>query len=357
MNIKQFTSQVKPIAIETIEVNPGNPRGEFDTAKDPSFERLASSIKQMGVLVPIVVRSLGSTSGRIKYQLVDGERRYWAAKSVGRTHVPAHVLSTNVSPITIRKVMFHLHMTREQWGAWAQCMALAEIYPELEHGLKVSKKDEWVKKIHSETSMNPSTARDRIRVLSWPKQLKNKIAEFMEQHPSYDIYSYILAIEASIIEPSLEAFPEFYSTPRTAKVNQVRSNLLDKTLEGIETGTVSRREEIRSVDALFTPQLDKRARRIARRIFESLVYQAGYLFEDARSEIAVRLPEVFADKPPKVGRLITQIESLTQSLVKYEPAYLEHSAKRSAKRKELKDKLTKSLAGLIKAAQQLLDKL
>jgi ParB-like nuclease domain len=357
MNINQFTSQVKTIPIEEISVNPDNPRGEFNTTKDPSFERLASSVKQMGVLVPIVVRSLGRTDGQTKYQLVDGERRYWAARSVGRTSVPAHVLSTDVSPVAIRKVMFHLHMTREQWGPWAQCMALSEIYPELDRGIRVSKKDEWVRKIHLETSTNLSTARDRIRVLSWPKHLKNRIAEFIEQHPNHDVYSYVLAIEASVIEPSLEAFPEFYSRPRTAKVNEVRSKLLNKTLEGIETGTISRREEIRSVDALFTPRLDKKNHRVARTIFETLVDQTGYLFEDARSEIAVKLPEIFAERPPKVGRLITQIESLSQALDKYDPVYLEHSAKRSAKRKELKDTLAKSLSTLIKTAQALLGKL
>ena len=91
MNIGQFTGRVRKILVSAIKVNPGNPRGKFDTAKDPSFERLASSVEKMGVLVPIVVRTLPVTDGGTEYQLVDGERRYWAAKSVGRTHVPAHI--------------------------------------------------------------------------------------------------------------------------------------------------------------------------------------------------------------------------------------------------------------------------
>jgi hypothetical protein len=87
------------------------------------------------------------------------------------------------------------------------------------------------------------------------------------------------------------------------------------------------------------------------------VYQPGYLFEDARSEIAVKLPDVFAEKPPKVGRLITQIESLSQSLYKYEPSFLEHSAKRSAKRKEFRSRLISALTKLQRAAEQLVSKL
>jgi hypothetical protein len=49
MDTSQFAGQVKTIPIDSIEVNPQNPRGPFDTAKDPSFERLVSSVKQIGV--------------------------------------------------------------------------------------------------------------------------------------------------------------------------------------------------------------------------------------------------------------------------------------------------------------------
>ncbi len=356
MDTSQFAGQVRPILVDSIEVNPQNPRGPFDTAKDPSFERLVSSVKEIGVLVPIVVRRLHATNGHAKFQLVDGERRYWAAKAVGLHSVPAHVLSADLTDLVIRKAMFHLHMTREQWGPWAQCVALAEMYPELDHGIPVSKKDEWTQRIHDETGTSSSTARDRVRVLSWSKALKNKIEAFQERNPGQDVYSYVLAIEASVIEPSLEAFPEIYATPQVFKVNQVRESLLDKTLEGIETGTIASREVIRSVAPLFSRQLDKPARKTALKIFRSLVEQPGYIYEDARGEIAVSLPEVFAEKPPKLSRLISQIESLSSTLDKYQSEYVQRSSTRPTRVKELKKKLVSALKSLERAVNGLLDR-
>lgn len=346
MDTSQFTSNVRKISLSSITTNPQNPRGQFDTTKDPSFERLASSVKQMGVLVPIVVRRKAGHDGQAQYELVDGERRYCAAKAVGLRLVPAHVLSTDVSPAELRKVMFHLHMTREQWEPWAQCIALGEIYPELQRGIPVSQKDQWAQKIRAETNTSAATARDRVRVLSWPKALKDEIENFLKLHPNHDIYSYVLAIEASIIEPSLQSFPEFYASPRTARVNEVRGGLLKKTLEGIATGSINSREVIRSVDTLFTPQLTDKSRRVASGIFKSLVTETNYMFEDARAEIAAKLPGAFAEKPPKLRRLIAQVESLAGILKDYRPEYIEHSAKLPGKRKEHKKNLSRALRDL-----------
>jgi len=231
------------------------------------------------------------------------------------------------------------------------------MYPELDRGIPVSKKDEWAQKIHEETGTSLSTARDRVRVLSWSRALKNKIEAFQERNPRQDVYSYVLAIEASVIEPSLEAFPEVYATPQASKVNQVRELLLDKTLEGIETGTIGSREVIRSVAPLFSRQFDKAARKTALNIFKSLLEQPGYLYEDARGEIAVSLPEVFAEKPPKLSRLISQIESLSATLDKYQPEYVQHSSTRPTKVKELKKKLLSALKNLERAVTGLLDRI
>lgn len=357
MDTTQFTSHVKRIAVSSIEVNPDNPRGQFDTATDPSFERLASSVKKMGVLVPIVVRRLSGSDGHAKYQLVDGERRYWAARKVGRTEIAAHVLETGVSSAELRKVMFHLHMTREQWGPWAQCRALEEIYPELESGVSVSKKDYWIHKVHDETNTSAQTARDRIRVLSWSRELKKRVQEFVDKNPKADIYSYVLAIEASVIEPSLEAFPEFYGSPRTPKVNAVRRTLLEKTINGIETGLISNRETIRSVDCLFVRSLTDGEKKIARSIFRTLATKSDYSYDDARSDCAAQLPGIFAENPPKPRRLLALIESLTRALEKCDKSYLERSLMQPTKRREAEKAISDALKKLQRAATNLLNQL
>lgn len=76
------------IDINTIDANPFQPRTRFD---NQSLEELASSIRQVGIVVPLTVRETGE--GR--YQLIAGERRLRAARMAGLTHVPAYIRTAN----------------------------------------------------------------------------------------------------------------------------------------------------------------------------------------------------------------------------------------------------------------------
>ncbi|OFW08850.1 MAG: hypothetical protein A3G20_00685 [Acidobacteria bacterium RIFCSPLOWO2_12_FULL_59_11] len=364
MDTSQFTSHVKKIPVAQISPNPENPRGPTVNTKDPSFERLVTSISQVGILVPIVVRELPHPKANKKYELVDGERRYWAAVKLRREEVPAHVLRTGVSRSDLRKVMFHLHMTREQWEPWAQCKALWEVYSELKDGLRIDEKKDWAKKIARETGMEQGTARDRISVLCWPKHLKEKIDKFKQDYPASEIYSYVLAIEASIVEPSLKAFPEFYNHTKKGarnalehKVNIVRERLLDKTIQEIEIGTVTTREFIRAIDPIFTASLEGTTKTVARQIFSTLVERRDYSYEDARSEIAIKLPEVLAEKPPKPRRVIGLMNSLTRILEGYEPTYIRAGAKHKSTQRKLRGEFVAALKELATAIGHLQDKL
>ena len=68
--------------VDRIEPNPESPRLAFDEA---ALEELAASIKEHGVLQPVLVRP----RGREQYQLVAGERRWRAAKAAGLETIPA----------------------------------------------------------------------------------------------------------------------------------------------------------------------------------------------------------------------------------------------------------------------------
>src|SRR5450756_2512980 len=75
---------VKVIELDHIDSNPEQPRLAFDVA---TLEELASSIREHGVLQPILVRPLDD--GR--YQLIAGERRWRASKIAGHRTIPALV--------------------------------------------------------------------------------------------------------------------------------------------------------------------------------------------------------------------------------------------------------------------------
>lgn len=76
---------VRDIAIDDIDPNAGQPRKDFD--KD-ALEQLAESIRQAGVLSPILVVEDG-----MRYRIVAGERRYRASRLAGLSSVPCIVRS------------------------------------------------------------------------------------------------------------------------------------------------------------------------------------------------------------------------------------------------------------------------
>lgn len=80
-------SQILSVPIEDIIPNRFQPRLSFD---DSSLQELANSIKEHGIIQPLVLRKLGE-----KYEIIAGERRYKAAKIAGLTQVPAIITEMN----------------------------------------------------------------------------------------------------------------------------------------------------------------------------------------------------------------------------------------------------------------------
>jgi ParB family transcriptional regulator, chromosome partitioning protein len=78
----------KEIELETIEVNPFQPRTDFD---EEALKELSESIKLQGIIQPITVRKLHDNA----YQIISGERRFRASKLAGLTHVPAYIRTAN----------------------------------------------------------------------------------------------------------------------------------------------------------------------------------------------------------------------------------------------------------------------
>ena len=72
------------IDINKIEVNPNQPRSNFDSAE---LDSLSNSIKDLGIIQPITVRKINSS----KYEIISGERRYRATKKAGLTSIPCYV--------------------------------------------------------------------------------------------------------------------------------------------------------------------------------------------------------------------------------------------------------------------------
>lgn len=75
--------RLRAIPVDVIDANPNQPRRRFSEA---ALAALADSIRERGVLQPVIVRPLGE-----RYELVAGERRWRAAEVAGLSAIPALV--------------------------------------------------------------------------------------------------------------------------------------------------------------------------------------------------------------------------------------------------------------------------
>src|SRR5262245_45986167 len=76
---------VRQIPITQIEPNPHQPRKQITSQ---ALDELTSSIREYGVLQPLVVKEVQTPYGA-RYQLIAGERRWRAAQRAGMSSVPA----------------------------------------------------------------------------------------------------------------------------------------------------------------------------------------------------------------------------------------------------------------------------
>ena len=87
----------RQIPVDQIKVNPDQPRSRFD---DESLEEMANSMKDVGILQPIVV-----TRGDDGYVLIAGERRWRAAKRAGLGVIPAVIREATGQPTLVEALI------------------------------------------------------------------------------------------------------------------------------------------------------------------------------------------------------------------------------------------------------------
>ncbi|MGN1379348.1 MAG: ParB/RepB/Spo0J family partition protein [Bacilli bacterium] len=158
-----FESSVINIAIEDIIPNRFQPRLVFD---DASLRDLAASIKEHGIIQPLVVRRLGD-----KYEIVSGERRYRAAMMVGLTSVPA--ILSNIDDKTSAEVAISENVQRKELNPIEEAKSYQAL---LSQGFM--NKQELAQKI----GVPESVLQNKLKLLTLPKEvqdalLNNKISE------------------------------------------------------------------------------------------------------------------------------------------------------------------------------------
>jgi ParB family transcriptional regulator, chromosome partitioning protein len=106
-----------------IEPNPRQPRQVFD---EEALAELVHSIREFGLMQPIVVRAVDGAQGGPRYQLVMGERRWRAAQAAGMTAIPAIVRETDEDNLLRDALLENIHRVQlnplEEAAAYQQLL-------------------------------------------------------------------------------------------------------------------------------------------------------------------------------------------------------------------------------------------
>lgn len=111
------------IPIHEVRENPRNPRTMFD---DDELDELAFSLREVGVLQPVVVRPIPVTEEGESFELVMGERRWRAARRAELTSIPAIIRETSDDDLLRDALLENLHRTQlnplEEANAYQQLL-------------------------------------------------------------------------------------------------------------------------------------------------------------------------------------------------------------------------------------------
>ena len=144
--------------IEEIRPNRNQPRKTFSNEK---LEELAASIREKGVIQPLVVRKKSD-----HYELIAGERRWRASQKAGLREVP--VVIQDVSDDTALEMALIENIQREDLNAVEE----AEAYQALLDNFALSQ-EELARRVGKERS----TVANALRLLKLPAEIKRDITE------------------------------------------------------------------------------------------------------------------------------------------------------------------------------------
>jgi ParB family transcriptional regulator, chromosome partitioning protein len=118
-------ARLASLSPDDIVPNAQQPRTEF---RDEELQELVVSIREFGVLQPIVVRPLqGAVAGGPQYELIMGERRLRATKSLGLSSIPAVIKNTADEDMLRDALLENLHRANlnplEEASAYQQLLA------------------------------------------------------------------------------------------------------------------------------------------------------------------------------------------------------------------------------------------
>ena len=156
---EQIKSEIM-VPILKVEPNPNQPRRQFD---DDSLQELADSVKQYGILQPLIVKKHDKF-----YEIIAGERRWRAAKLAGLKEVP--VLIRDYAENEIVEIALIENIQREDLNPIEEALAYKRIMEEFS-----LKQDQVAAKV----SKSRAAITNSLRLLKLDQRVQNLLSEEM----------------------------------------------------------------------------------------------------------------------------------------------------------------------------------
>lgn len=145
------------IGLDQLLANPNQPRKNFEEEK---LQQLADSIRQKGVLQPILVRKIDG-----RYQIVAGERRFRAAERLGLPEVPARLVE-DLSDRDMLEISIVENLQRDDLNP----LELANGYQRLIRDFNLTQEE-----LSTRVGKDRSSVANTLRLLHLPEEVKEQI--------------------------------------------------------------------------------------------------------------------------------------------------------------------------------------
>jgi len=156
------TSMLREVPIGSIKPNPRQPRINFD---EDTMSSLAASIKELGVLQPVLVRQIGGAAAD-DFELIAGERRWRAARRAGLQTIPVLVHTSDETKSLEQALVENLH--RQDLNVLEEAAAYQQLIEEFGY-----KHDQ----VATRVGKSRATITNTLRLLQLPAGVQRALAE------------------------------------------------------------------------------------------------------------------------------------------------------------------------------------
>jgi ParB family transcriptional regulator, chromosome partitioning protein len=216
------------IPVKKIKPNPLQPREEFDEA---ALKGLAESIRQYGILQPLVVTRSEAESElgtQVEYELVAGERRFRASQMIGLDEVPVIIRRDEPGRVRLELALVE-NVQRQDLNA----VEKAKAYRKLQYDFGMDQKD-----IALRIGKSREAIANTVRILTLPEEIQNAVSRgaLTEGHTR----------------------PLLMLSKRPTEQQELYLDIIEHKLSVREAERISRRiarERARKVDDLPTPEM------------------------------------------------------------------------------------------------------